>query len=248
MTAFAATIKADTLSETLAPISAIVDECKLHATEDGLEICAVDPATVARARVALDKTAFEAFDTTGVTLGVNLERLEDVLSMAEDELTLELIDDTHKLRIESDGLEYTLALIDTDSIRQEPDIPDLDLPATFVLDGGSISRGIKAADLVAKHITIAGDGETDSLILSAEGDTDDVTETLAGDRVTNADVGESCESMFSLYYLKDISKPIGSSASVTLRFGDEFPLKMRYYGADGPLTVTNMLAPRIQSD
>ena len=237
MTAFAATIKADTLSETLAPISAIVDECKLHATEDGLEICAVDPANVAMARVELDKKAFEAFDTTGVTLGVNLERVEDVLSMADDELALELVDDTHKLRIESDGLEYTLALIDSDSIRQEPDIPDLDLPATFVLEGGSISRGIKAADLVAKHITVAADG-----------DTDDVTETLAGDRVTNADVGESCESMFSLDYLKDISKPIGSSASVTLRFGDEFPLKMRYYGADGPLTVTNMLAPRIQSD
>lgn len=248
MTAFAATIKADTLSETLAPISAIVDECKIHATDDGLEICAVDPANVAMGRVELDKKAFESFETSGVTLGVDLERVEDVLSMADDEVTLEVVDDTHKLRIESDGLEYTLALIDTDSIRQEPDIPDLDVPATFVLEGGSISRGIKAADLVAKHITIAADGDTESLILSAEGDTDDITETLGSDRVTNADVGESCKSMFSLDYLKDISKPIGSSASVTLRVGDEFPLKMRYYGADGQLTVTSMLAPRIQSD
>ena len=44
----------DRLSDFLKPVSALVDECKLHLNVDGLRIAAVDPANVAMVDATLD--------------------------------------------------------------------------------------------------------------------------------------------------------------------------------------------------
>ena len=245
----AAIVDVDDLSDALEPVSALVDECKIRVEDDGIQIRAVDPANVGMVDMSLDARAFESYEGDGEVLGVDLERLEDVLSMGEsrDLVHLELDAETRKLHIEIDGLEYTLALIDPDSIRQEPDIPDLDLAGTYLFEGKHLSRAVRAADLCSDHIAIEARSD-DELVFAAEGDTDDVEVTLGQDELESGELDvDECRSLFSLDYLKDMSKPIGDSA-VTMHVGDEFPVKFRYYGADGKLTVTNLLAPRIQSD
>ena len=72
------------------------------------------------------------------------------------------------------GLSYTLALIDPGSVRQEPDISDLDLPATIVLTGSDLDHGIKAADLCSDHITLRADKDGEAFHMEAEGDAGDV--------------------------------------------------------------------------
>jgi len=89
-------------------------------------------------------------------------------------IQLELDEETRKLHIQIDGLEYTLALIDPDSIRQEPDIPDLDLPAEVVLEGKDVNRSVTAADMVSDHIALGVDKTDEFFYANAEGDTDDV--------------------------------------------------------------------------
>jgi len=246
---FAAIVAADTLADTLDSVSVLVDECKVNLNEDGIEIRAVDPANVAMTSVELDANAFESYEASGGLIGVDLERLEDIVGMAEsdDLVHLRLDEETRKLHIEIEGLEYTLALIDPDSIRQEPDIPDLELPATLLFDGKRLDRAVTAADLVSDHISIEA-VEPEMLRFSAEGDTDDVDDTLDDTDLNGADIDEECASLFSLDYFKDIKKPIAGDANVTMHLGNEMPVKLRYYGADGDLTVTNMLAPRISSE
>ena len=128
---FKAIVSADTLKTTLDSVSVLVDECKIHLEEDGLEIRAVDPANVGMVDLSLSADAFESYEADGGLIGVNLSRLEDIAGMADagQLVSLELDEETRKLHIQIDGLEYTLTLIDPDSIRQEPDIPDLDLAA-----------------------------------------------------------------------------------------------------------------------
>src|SRR6056297_1705881 len=173
---FKAIVSADTLKETLDSVSVLVDECKIHLDEDGLSIRAVDPANVGMVDLSLDSAAFESYEADGGLIGVDLSRLEDIAGMADSGqlIQLELDEETRKLHIQIDGLEYTLALIDPDSIRQEPDIPDLDLPAEIVVEGKDIDRSVTAADMVSDHIALAVDDDAETFVVEAEGDTDDV--------------------------------------------------------------------------
>ena len=243
-------IPASTLSDALDPITAIVEECKLQLNDDGLSIRSVDPANVAMCHMEINTHAFESYEASSETLGINLDRFTDVLSMADsgDLVHVALNEETRKLDIDIGGLSYTLALIDPDSIRQEPDIPDLDLPATIILEGEQISRGVSAADLCSDHVSLQAAADDQTFFINAEGDTDDVSLALGDDELLSAQVAESCESMFSLDYLSDMERAMPTDVEVSLLLGSEVPVKLRYSIADGDVSVVNMLAPRISSE
>jgi len=246
---FKAIVSADTLKETLDSVSVLVDECKIHLDEDGLSIRAVDPANVGMVDLDLGAAAFESYEADGGIIGVNLSRLEDIAGMADagQLVQLELDEETRKLHIQIEGLEYTLALIDPDSIRQEPDIPDLDLSAHVVVEGKDIDRAVRAADMVSDHIALGVDTADELFYVDAEGDTDDVHLELTRDQLIDLEAGDA-HSLFSLDYLKDMNKAIPKDAEVELELGDEYPVKLHYDIAEAQGRVTYMLAPRIQSD
>jgi proliferating cell nuclear antigen len=246
---FKAIVSAETLKTTLDSVSVLVDECKVHLDEDGIEIRAVDPANVGMVDLRLSAEAFESYEADGGVIGVNLSRLEDIAGMADSGqlVELELDEETRKLHIQIDGLEYTLALIDPDSIRQEPDIPDLDLSAEVVIEGKDINRAVKASDMVSDHIALGVDAGDELFYVDAEGDTDDVHLELTTEQLIDLQAGDA-RSLFSLDYLKDMNKAIPGDAEVTLEIGEEFPLKINFPIAEGQGSVLFVLAPRIQSD
>jgi proliferating cell nuclear antigen len=245
-------VQADILQQAMEPVDAIVAECKLHCNEDGLAVQAVGPANVAMTAMELDAAACASYRSGGETLGLNLERFVEVIGMADSDQIIHLeLDADRKLEIEMGGLEFTLALIDPDSIRDEPDLPDLDLPATYVFEASEFSRGLTAADLVGDHVELVGaDGE---LSVVAEGDTDDVTTALDEDALLHsAHAGdERVSSLFSLDYMEDLTAPLSKDDECSLQLGDEFPMRLKYsLGEDGdePVSVTSMCAPRIQNN
>jgi len=246
---FKAIVNASTLRDSLDAVSVLVDECKIRLNEEELSIRAVDPANVGMVDLTLEAAAFESYEADGGVIGVNLDRLEDIAGMAgsDDLVHLELDEETRKLHIEVEGLSYTLALIDPDSIRQEPDIPDLDLPAEITLEGAQLNRGIKAADMVSDHIRLRVDETEETFHIEAEGDTDDVDLKLTAEDLINLTAGPA-DSLFSLDYLKDMNKAINADAEVRVELGEEFPVKLHYEFSEGLGNVTFMLAPRIQSE
>ena len=247
---FNAIVPVEVLQSALEPVHTLVDECKIQLNGDGISVRAVDPANVGCVDVSLDASAFESYNADGGVIGVNLERLTDMLSMGDsgELVQLELNEETRKLDIQIGGLSYTLALIDPDSIRQEPDIPELDLPAKVVIKGEQLDRGITACDLVSDHITLRADEAGEAFYMEAQGDTDDVDLKLGNDDLLSGQVNGDAQSLFSLDYLKDMSRSIGSETAVSVRIGDEFPTKLDYSLQNGHIQVQNMLAPRIQSD
>ncbi|MUV57486.1 monomeric archaeal DNA polymerase sliding clamp [Halogeometricum rufum] len=246
---FKAIVSASTLRDALDSVSVLVDECKIRLNEDDLSIRAVDPANVGMVDLTLDAAAFESYEADGGVIGVNLSKLEDFVGMANSDqlVELELDEETRKLNIRIDGLSSTLALIDPDSIRQEPDIPDLDLPAEIVLEGAQLDRGIKAADMVSDHVRLRVDDAEEAFHIQAQGDTDDVDFQLDAADLIDLTSG-TADSLFSLDYLKDMNKAIPKDAEVTVELGEEFPVKLHYRLAEGQGNVTYMLAPRIQSE
>ena len=246
---FNAIVRAETLQATLDSVGVLVEECKIHLDEGGLEIRAVDPANVGMVDLSLSVEAFESYEADGGLIGVNLARLQDIADMADsDQLVhLELDEETRKLHISIDGLEYTLALIDPDSIREEPDLPDLDLSSTIVIEGRDIDRAVTAADMVSDHIELGVDDASGVFYVDAEGDTDDVHLELGNEDLIDLVAGPA-SSLFSLDYLQDMNKAIPKDAEVTMELGEEFPVKLHFDIADGEGAVTYMLAPRIQSN
>ncbi|WP_430504132.1 DNA polymerase sliding clamp [Haloparvum sp. PAK95] len=246
---FKAIVSASTLQDALDSVSVLVDECKVRLNEEELAIRAVDPANVGMVDLSLEAAAFESYEADGGVIGVNLARLQDIAGMASsgDLIHLELDEETRKLHIAIDGLSYTLALIDPDSIRQEPDIPDLDLASEIVVEGTQLDRGITAADMVSDHIRLRVDEDEEAFYIEAEGDTDDVDLKLEREDLIDLTAGPA-DSLFSLDYLKDMNKAIPSDAEVVVELGEEFPVKLHYSFAEGLGNVTYMLAPRIQSE
>ncbi len=246
---FEAIVSASVLRDALDSVGVLVDECKIRLNENELAVRAVDPANVGMVDLTLEAAAFESYEADGGVIGVNLSRLSDIASMADagDLVHLELDEETRKLHISIDGLSYTLALIDPDSIRQEPDIPDLDLPATIVLEGAQLDRGITAADMVSDHIRLRVDEDEETFLIEAEGDTDDVDLELGREDLIDLTVGPA-DALFSLDYLKDMNKAIPGDAEVTVELGEEFPVKLHFDFAEALGHVSFVLAPRIQSD
>lgn len=244
-----------TLMDALDAAVTLVDECKIHLNKDGIEIRAVDPANVGMVDLSLEKEAFEQYRAHGDIIGVNLERLMNVLGMLDknEPATLEIQD--NKLHVANNGLEFNISLIDPNSIRAEPDIPDINLPAEVTLEGNQITRGIRAADMVSDHIILGVDEQEKIFTVDAEGDTDDVHLELDEATLLSLTPGDA-NSIYSLDYLKDMDKAIPADAELTIELGEEFPAMMSYEKVytdtdadiDATLSVVFMLAPRIQTE
>lgn len=247
---FDAAIEAGRLQNAIDPVHAVVDECRVHLCDDGLVIRAVDPANVAMVDESVDAGAFNAYETDCGVIGLALEQFNEVIGIADDDETLiqfNLDSKARKLEMQVGSVEYTLALIDPDAIRSEPEIPELDLSAELSLDSAEFKRAIRAADMVSNHVKFEVNVRDKQFVTSAEGDTDDVHLEVDGEDLEDVEWGEA-SSLYSLDYLKDLRTPIPKETTVGMRLGEEFPLKLSFAMADETIDVTFMLAPRIQSD
>lgn len=243
-----AIINADDLSAWLDTISALVEECVLHCETSGIRTAAVDPANVGMIKTMLGAGAFESYEADGEAIGINLSRLSETLALAEsdDLVELETELETGTLTARLGGLTRTVALIDPDAIRQEPDIPSLDFPADIRIPADGLSTGVTMADLVSDHVGFEADAGGEFRIV-AEGDVDDAQLAFAADEMLDgSEIGEHCESLFSLDYLKDMDKGIADE-EVRIQCGTEIPTKLKFEPAENA-SATYLLAPRIQSD
>ncbi|MDD5686084.1 MAG: DNA polymerase sliding clamp, partial [Methanoregulaceae archaeon] len=154
-----ATIDADILKESIDAISALVTECRLHTDETGMSTRAVDTANVAMISLSLKKEAFESFESTKNELGMDIAKMKNIFGMMgkDDLIILELPDDGHKLKVSFEGYRYSITLLDPNTIRKDPNPPNIDLPGKVVLSGSELNNAIKAASVVSDKIALGID-------------------------------------------------------------------------------------------
>lgn len=245
---FKAVINAEVFKDAIETVSTLVDEAKFRLTKDGMTARAVDPANVAMVAFSLNAKAFETFEATDGEIGVDLTRLMDILGMAskEDKIELSLNEETRKMEIRTGTLAYTLSLLDPSSIRKEPKVPNLDLPAKIVLNGNELKRAVKAAEKVSDHMALGVKGKT--FFIEAEGDLDKVRLEIPETSLISIEAKNDVRSLFSLDYLSDLSKSLGKSEHVIIDLGSDYPVKFSFNIAGGNGSVTYLLAPRIESE
>ena len=247
MPAFKAKVKAEVLKTMLDAVQTLVDEAKIQVTPEGVSLKAVDPAHVAMVDLSLGKGAFTEFHAEDMEMGVDLDKLKDILKLASsgDEISLEYKEDSHRLVFKIGHITRRMALVDTTNMG-DPKVPNLNLPSKVTILAGELQQGIKASEAVSDHIALVA--TKDSFELVADGDTDTVHLNLDGDDLIKIESPEESRSLFSLDYFANMAKVVKGSDTITLNLGTDYPVKMEFDIANGGGHITYLLAPRIESD
>lgn len=230
-------------------INGIVDEGKLRFDQDGLQIKAVDPANVAMIEGRLYDTAFSFYDVSEGVIGVNIRRLAKLLELAPDESTVQIqLTEFKKYKIHVGNFEWTEGWIGPDSIRWEPDLPDLDLTAEFTVPGDELNQAVEYAQFIrdGTHSVFEFDDSKTAFTVSTQGKTADGEYRIGPADGLEVNRYGYARSTYSNDYLRDCMAGVPDGVNVTLELGEEFPYKMHYPIEEGQ--VEALQAPRIQSD
>jgi len=244
-----ATIDADIFRESIDSISALVGECRLHIDEKGIKTRAVDTSNVAMVSLELDADAFQSYSATELDIGLDIAKMKNILGMVgkSDPIDLELDAEGKKLTISFRSYRYSISLLDTKTIRKDPNPPNLNLPAVVTITGDALNNAIKAAGVVSDKIALMVDPERSVFAMVAEGDSDNIRLELGQDEVTFVELAEA-RSLFSLDYLKDMGKVMGRANFVDIRLGIDHPVQFAFTIASDKGRVGYLLAPRIEAD
>ena len=139
---FKAKIKAEVLKEVVDVISALVDEAKFNIKPDGINLRAVDPAHVAMLDMTLQKKAFEEYKAKECELGIDIDKLKEVLKLAVagDVFNIEHDEDKNRLILDVGNITRRMALVDTAGM-SDPKVPNLNLPAKLTVDTKELRKG-----------------------------------------------------------------------------------------------------------
>ena len=246
---FKATINTDIFRESIDAIAAMVNECRFHVSEEGMKTLAVDTANVAMISLDVKSDAFISFSANPTELGIDIGKMKSIVGMMDknDELTLELPDNGNKIEMTFGSYKYSVALLDVNTIRKDPNPPSIELPGKVVITGSDLNNGIKAASLISDKIALGIDPEKGVFYMEAEGDTDHIKLEISSDRIQSI-VPTEARSLFSLDYLREMGKVMGKSDSIEIQIGIDHPVKFRFDFADGNGHVEYLLAPRIEAD
>jgi proliferating cell nuclear antigen len=244
---FHAKIKSETLKGVVDVVSTLVDEAKFNIDADGLELKAVDPAHVAMVDMKVEKSAFEEFSADETELGIDLDKIKEVLRLARagDIIEMEQDENKNRLVLNVGNITRRMNLVDTAGM-SDPKVPNLNLPAKITVTSDELQKGIRAAETVSDHIALNASPE--GFEMFSEGDTDSVSLKLPKDLLISLEVSEKVKSLFPLDYFQNMIRSIPSGTVVTINLGNDYPVKLEFEIADKKGVVHYLLAPRIESD
>lgn len=248
----------------LAPATELVDEARVHLTQDGIEINVVDPANVAMTSLRAYPAAFDSYDVQeSLTVGLDLNRLTDVLSKArlgsgtDDPIHLDVDGDRAVVEIEREYDTSTVRFademltIDPNAVRKDPDLPELELPNAATVDMTAFVDAVTHLDQSLDSIAVRPGSDGLKLTAQTNDDLEERSAVLFEDAIQGD--FEEAMSVLSADYLVDIADGIGTAKpdELTIRWGDEFPAYFDFERTDGDDVLyegTAAIAPRIGGD
>ncbi|MDD1746357.1 MAG: proliferating cell nuclear antigen (pcna) [Methanomassiliicoccales archaeon] len=244
---FQAKVKSETLKGIVDVVSTLVDEAKFNIDPKGVTLKAVDPAHVAMIDMKIEKSAFEEYAADDTELGIDLDKIKEVLRLSRsgDIISLEQDEDKNRLVINVGNVTRRMNLVDTSGM-SDPKVPNLNLPAKVAVASEELQKGIKAAESISDHIALTAHPEGFEMV--SEGDTDSVSLKLSKDQLVSLECKETARSLFPLDYFSNMIRAIAVGTVVTMSLGNDYPVKLEFSIADGRGTVNYLLAPRIESE
>lgn len=221
-----AEIAAGPLEDWLNCIDATVEEYRHHVTEHGFRAKAVDATNASMVQTTLGGNEFESFECEDYTFGIKTDALLNTLRKADaDDIVALEVDDDYRLSVSYGPIERSIATIDPDMLREEPDIPNIDFLADVTVATDAFDQAVWTCDMVADAAVIEADPDG-SLIFSARGDTDSARTELGTDYLrSGSSIDGSGQSTISIEFMEEIITAL-SCDLVELSVGEEYPIKI----------------------
>ena len=244
---FEAKVKAEVLKEVVDVVSTLVDEAKFNIGKDAVTVKAVDPAHVAMVDLSLDRAAFDGYKADEGELGIDMDKMKEILRLAKSGDVISLVHDEEKNRlvVTVGNTTRRMSLVDTAGM-SDPKGPSLNLPAKLAIRTEELRQGIRASESISDHIALKASSAGFEIV--SEGDTDSVSHVVPKELLEELQCKDAVRSLFPLDYFSNMVKAIGSSPATTLFLGTDYPVKMEFKIAGGKGEVRFLLAPRIESD
>ena len=234
------------LSRIVDTISIVVEEARFDFSEDGLSVRVVDPSHVAMVKLDVDAVAFETWEVEQANVGLEMRKLKELISLGSaDEIISMTYDGKGDVLMNLGKIDRSSRPLDNNTLNP-PNLPNLDLPCTVTLGGAELSQAFRAARQVGDLVTLSIDPEQFTIHVS--GPNDAVTVAFGQDELQAITCAAPAKSQYSLTYLVPLGKIFGGIDSVTIAFGENFPLAMDFTFSDGSGSVKYFLAPRVEQE
>lgn len=222
--------------------AALVPECRLMITKDGFNTMAVDTANVGMVSIRLPAASFGEYGIAESTeIGMDVPKWKQAIGiLKEDTITLTLDPATKKITFTDGSYTLTHTPLDPNTCRKRPNPPTLNLPASLVVDAPEFAETIAALAKIGDKVLF--EAKEGALELSTEGDTDKLRKGIPAE----GKAGAGNSSLFSIDYLKDISKAMREAGKVTVCLGKDHPVRFDF-DIEG-MECAFLLAPRIDQE
>jgi len=230
------------LSDAVGIISEIVTEVRIKLLDEGMSIVAVDPANVAMVIFKMPKEQFSQYEAGGEVWGVNLSDLKMILRRAslsssivfeqeENQLKISIFDKVKRI--------FNMSLIDVES--EDKDEPKLEFACKVEMDSVDFAEAIEDCNIVADACSLVAGA--DFFVVEGSGSLNSARAEFSGDDAVLSGIGKS---RYSLEYLMKFIKAGKISGKVSVKFSDDYPLRLDYAG--DVMGLGFVLAPRVEND
>jgi len=246
-----AEINAKPLRTVVDAIMIMNDEAKFHISPEGIKSKQVDEAHVGLVNVEMKKKLFDSYKASDFELGIDLNKLDNVLKLArsDDVVKLDMDDKKSKcLWISFGFLKRRIGCLDTAGM-PDPKTPNVATNIKATLKKCDFELSLKATAQIADYFKMIA--QQDFLNIETEGDTDKVDLKLEngnGGPLVNLSVDKKTEAMYTTDYVRNCIKPATGDMDLNISFGQDKPIKIEYNMEDKKILFEYMVAPRIESE
>jgi proliferating cell nuclear antigen len=235
------------LTDSISTIAEIIDEGILKITKDGISMVAADRAMVAVVDFQILATAFEKFEADQEhSIGMNITNLLSVLkrATAEDRATFSLQGSKLEIVLENASKRrFVIPLLDLNK-EEVPPIDQLEFTGKVEVKPEILQSGIADAEIVADSVLF--EVSRDMFGMRAEGDISSSQLELEKGNKSLIDIKTDgdIKSRYPLDYLKKMIKASKIAQSVSLEWGQDYPMKLTFKSTD-KVSLTFIIAPRV---
>lgn len=248
---FKATLsEAHWLTDSIATIGELIDEGVFKISKDGITLTAADRALVAVVDFKISSSLFEKYELDKDTqIGLNITNLLSVMkrASADDKLSLNLSESKLEIIFENASKRrFHLPLLDLGQ-EEVPPIDQLEFKAVVELKPEVIQYGIADADVVSDSVLFEASEKTFGM--RAEGDISSAQLELekGNSALINLKSDNEVKARYPLDYLKKMIKAAKLAESVTIQWGQDYPMKMSFKSGD-KISLSFVVAPRVSEE
>ena len=237
------------LKDSLDAISSLITEATFKIDKNGMNLIAMDPASVAMVIFKILPSVFLEYESPQDSeMTINLPNFVSILkrARANDKITLELGENKLKIKMIGDfKRNFSLPLIELPHNVQK--VPELKFKSGVELFANVLKDGIKDASMVSDCVVF--EAKPESFIIKSFGDLSETQLELAKDSpsLLSLETDGEQKAKYSIDYLDKILKGIKPTDKVKLNFSTDYPVRIDCNKVD-KYQLSFILAPRVDTD